>query len=273
MLRAAARPAVARPATPAGHVPSGHVPPGYVPSGRVPVGGGPVHGSTDERGEQARVTALLRVPLHAEHEARNPAEFRRPGLHCLDRAVLLPGHRREPVTDQVDRLMVVRGHVDEAGIGQDPGQHAVRADLHVMQAEPVRRPVVPPVAHQVGQVLMQRAAPAHVQHLHAAADGEQWHAQPQRVAGHGQVPGVPQRRGSLRPRVPRRAVPDRVDVRPARDHQAIQARDRGAGLFVVAAGRQHDRPPPAAPHRVHIHVGEHRRPGQPPARTLDPRMW
>ena len=57
--------------------------------------------------------------------------------------------------------MVVRGHVKEAVLGfggQDPGQHAVRADPHVMQAEPVRRPVVPPVSHHVGQVLVQRAA-------------------------------------------------------------------------------------------------------------------
>ena len=267
MLRAAARPAVARPAVsrPAVSRPAVARPavarPARVPPGHVPPGGGPVHGGADERGEQARVAALFRVPLHAEHEARNPAEFRWPGLDRLDRAIFLPGHRLEPVTDQVDCLMVVRGHVKEAVIGQDPGQHAVRADLHVMQAEPVRRPVVPPVSHQVGQVLMQRAAPADVQHLHAAADGEQWHAQPQCVAGHGQVPGVPQRRGSLRPRVPRRAVPGRVDIRPARDHQAVQARHRGACLFVVAAGRQHDRPPAAAPHRVHIHVGEHRRPG------------
>ena len=225
-------------------------------------------GGTDERGEQARVAALLRVPLHAEHEARHPAEFGRPGLDRLDRAVFLPGHHLEPVTEQVDRLMVVRGHVKEAvpGFGgQDPGQRAVRADPHVMQAEPVRRPVVPPVSHQVGQVLVQRAAPADVQHLHAAADGEQRHAQPQRVTGYRQVPGVPQRRGSLRPRVPRRAVPGRVDVRPARDHQAVQARHRGAGLFVVAARRQHDRPPAAAPYRVHIHVREHRRPRRPAA--------
>src|SRR5271167_1653728 len=116
---------------PSGHVPSGHVPPGHVPSGCVPSGcvpvgggpvhGGPVHGGADEHGEQARVAALFRVPLHAEHEARNPAEFGRPGLDRLDRAVFLPGHRLEPVTDQVDCLMVVRGHVKEAVVGQDPG--------------------------------------------------------------------------------------------------------------------------------------------------------
>ena len=158
---------------------------------------------------------------------------------------------------------MVRGHVDEAVVRQDRGQRAVRADLHVMQAEPVRRPVVPPVPDQVGQVLVQRAAPADVQYLHAAADGEQRHAEPQRMAGDGQVPGVPQRRGRLCPRVPRRAVPDRVDVRAARDHQAVQARDRGAGLFVVAARREQDRPPAAAAHRVHVDVRKHRRAGRP----------
>src|SRR5580700_7815897 len=84
-----------------------------------PVRGRPVRGGSDERGEQARVAALLRVPLHAEHEAREPVECRRPGLDRLDRAIFLPGHRLEPVTEQVDRLMVVRGHVKEAILGQD----------------------------------------------------------------------------------------------------------------------------------------------------------
>ena len=266
MLRAPARPPASRRA--AARLAAALSLAGPVPSGPVRGGtvrGRPVRDGPDERGEQARVAALLRVPLHAEHEARESVEFRRPGLDRLDRAVFLPGHRLEPVTEQVDRLMVVRGHVKEAILGQDRGQRAVRADPHLMQAEPVRRPVVSPVAHQVGQVLVQRPASADVQHLHAAADGEQRHAQPQRVAGDVQVPGVAQRCGSLRPRVPRRAVPDRVDVRTARDHQAVQARDRGPGLFVVATRRQHHRPSAAAPHRVHIDVRKHRRPGRPAA--------
>ena len=154
MLRAVARSAASRPVTarPVGGTPS-RVPPGGGTPGRVPPGGGPVPGRADERGEQARVAALLGVPLHAEQEARETVEFRRPGLDRLDRAVFLPGHRLEPVTEQVDRLMVVRGHFEEAilgFLGQDPGQRAVRADPHVMQAEPVRPSVMPPVAHQVG---------------------------------------------------------------------------------------------------------------------------
>ena len=203
------------------------------------------------------------MPLHAEHETGEPAEFGRAGLDRLDGAVLFPGHRLEPVAEQVDRLVVVRGHLDEAVLGQDRGQRAVRADPHPVQAEPVRRAVVPPVPDQVGQMLMQRAAPADVQDLHAAADREQRHTEPQRVPGNGQVPRVPQRHRGLRARVPRRAVPDRVDVRAARDHQAVQAGDGGAGLVVVAARRQQDRAPAAAAHRVHIDVRKHRRPGRP----------
>ena len=216
-----------------------------------------------EGAEQAEVTALLGVPLHAEHESGEAVELGRPGLDRLDRAVLFPGHRLEPVAEQVDRLVVLGRHLEDLVPGQDRGQRAVRADPHVVQAEPARRAVVPLVPVQVGNVLVQRAAPADVQDLHAAADGKQRHPLPQRVAGDGEVPGVPRRHGNLRLRVPRRAVPHRLDVRTARDHQAVQARYRGAGLVVVAARRQQDRPSAAAPHRVHVHIGKDRGPGRP----------
>jgi hypothetical protein len=106
--------------------------------------------ASNERGEQAGIAALLGVPLHAEHETGEPAELRRAGFDRLDGAVLFPGHRLEPVAEQVDRLVVVRGHLEEAVLGHDRGQRAVRADPHPVQAEPVGRPVVPPVADQVG---------------------------------------------------------------------------------------------------------------------------
>ena len=82
---------------------------------------------------------------------------------------------------------------------------------------------MPGVADQVGYVLVQGAAAADVQYLHAAADGEQRYAEPQGMAGDGEIPRVPQRYGGLRLRVPGRAVPDRVDVRPARYDQAVKA--------------------------------------------------
>jgi len=78
----------------------------------------------------------------------------------------------------------------------------------------------------------------------------------------------------LRARVPRRAVPDRIDVRAARDHQAIQAGDGGAGLLVVAARRQQDRSPATAAHPRPHRRKEASPPGPTsPARTLGPRMW
>ena len=50
---------------------------------------------------------------------------------------------------------------------------------------------------------------------------------------------------------------------PTHHHQAVQARDGGTGLLVAAARRQQDHPAAAAPYRVDVHVGKHRRPGRP----------
>src|SRR5260370_12135822 len=79
--------------------------------------GGSFGGGTDQRAEQPRVAALLRVPLHAADETGKPPPaspslyIRRSGLDRLDRAVLLPGHRLEPLTEQVNRLMAPGAHV------------------------------------------------------------------------------------------------------------------------------------------------------------------
>ena len=206
---------------------------------------------------------LFRVPLDAEHEAGQAAQLGGPGLDRLDQAVFLPRDRPQPVAEQVDGLVVMGGHLDEPGLGQDAGQHAVRADLYVVPPEPARPAVVPLMVDQVRHVLVQRAAPAHVQHLHAAADRQQRHALGHGRAGDGQVPGVADRPGRLGLRVARLAVPGRIDVRAARHDQAVQVRDRQAGLVGVPAGRQQDRPAAAAAHRVHVHVREKRGPGVP----------
>ena len=121
--------------------------------------------------------------------------------------------------------------------------------------KPDSRAAVPLVPDQVRHVLIQRAAAADVQHLHAPADGQQRHPEPQRAAGDREIPRVAYRHGRLRLRVPRRAVPDRVDVRAARHDQPVYPRDRGAGLLVGPAGRQQHRPPPAGPYRVNVEYG------------------
>src|SRR6185312_13050084 len=111
------------------------------PFGRYPPGG-----RLNERGEQAEVAALLGMPLHAEHESGETAQLGRSGLDRLDGAVFFPGHRLEPVAEQVDRLVVLGRHLEDLVPGQDRGQRAVRADPHVVQAEPTRRaagPLVP----------------------------------------------------------------------------------------------------------------------------------
>ncbi len=207
----------------------------------------------------------LGVPLHAEHERGEPVQLGRPGLDRLDQAVLLPGHRLEPVAEQVDRLVVVGGHVMPAALVQDPRQHAARADPHLVQAEPGRRAVVPCVSHDVLHVLVQRAAAQHVQHLHAAADREQRHAEAQRARGDREIPRVPLRHRRLRLRVARRPVPARVDVRAAGHDQPVEPGNGRPRLVVVPARRQQHGAPAAAPHRVHVRPRQQRRPRVPQA--------
>ena len=163
--------------------------------------------------------ALLRVPLHAEHEAGQTVELGRtrprPPRPCR------PASHATACSPSPSRSTAWWwwvGTSKQPGSGRIAGQRAVRADPHLVQRRSaVRRPVVPLVPDQVGQVLVQRAAPAHVQHLHAPADGQQRHALPPArapVTARSQASRA-SRRG-CGPRVPRRAVPDRVDVRAAR---------------------------------------------------------
>ena len=103
------------------------------------------------------------------------------------------------------------------------------------------------MADQVGHVLVERAAGVHGHHLHAAADAE--HRQAARLGGVEQreLPGVAVGAPAGRPRVRLGAVPLRVDVGAAADHQPVEAGDHGVGRAGLApSGGSSTGTPPAA---------------------------
>ena len=128
--------------------------------------------------------------------------------------------------------------------GQPGARHGGRPSI---VAERVAAGAVLLVADHVGRVLVERAAGVHGHQLHAAADPQ--HRQPDGVGGVEQrhLPGVAVRPPAGGARVRLLAVPLRVDVRAAGDHQPVEPRDhgvRGAGLR--STGGSSTGTPPAA---------------------------
>ena len=109
------------------------------------------------------------------------------------------------------------------------------------------------MAHDVGQVLVQRAAELDVEDLAAATDGEHRHVGLERGGEQGPLAGVPVRvdAGHLGPgHLP---VGQRVDVTPAGEHEAVEHGDHlvrhpppGPPGAVLAGGSNRGRPPAAA---------------------------
>src|SRR3984957_19878244 len=66
-------------------------------------------GGIDQRLEQPRVVPGLRVPLHREQEP-GPVPGLPVRLRRLDRAVVRPGGRDQPVAEPADGLMMRGGH-------------------------------------------------------------------------------------------------------------------------------------------------------------------
>jgi hypothetical protein len=137
---------------------------------------------------------------------------------------------------------------------EDRGQPAARLHAHGVHrlGVAVRGPAVRHVvARVVGQVLVERAAVHHVQELHPAADRQQ--RQPARL-------GLAHDRGleavHLRPGRPELgvrlgAVHRRVDVGPARDHDAVEARDQ-LRHHLAGLRRHHHRHAAGAGHGPHV---------------------
>jgi hypothetical protein len=191
------------------------------------------------------------MPLHADREGGQPVG----DLQGLDRPVGRPRRGHQASTDPVHRLVVVRRRVHPGLVvprGQQPSQRPFGPDPDQMPPEPAVRPGVLLVPDHLGQVLVQRPAPEHVEQLDTPADGQQRPPGHQRRVEQRQLPAVPLgvRRAGLRVRAS--AVPGRVDVPAAGHDQPVQVGHGGGGFGRVATDRQQHRPAAAAPHRVHI---------------------
>ncbi len=161
--------------------------------------------SVEERRELARAPEVLRVPLHAD------AELGVGLLDRLDHAVGRRGRRDQAGPDATDGLMVAavdaaacarrRPTAPSARSSREPGVDvngvgfgALRLDDAVRERRGDRR----------GDVLHERAAGGDVEHLRAAADGEERQVGRHRAAGEIDLELVASRLGILDRRVPRR---------------------------------------------------------------------
>jgi hypothetical protein len=218
---------------------------------------GPGRRRGHQRVEQPRIPALLRMPLHTDREARRATGH----LEALDRAVGRPRGGDQAVPELVHGLVVMGRRVQPgipAGPGQYPAQHPGRGDPDQVTAEPAVRPGVLLVPDHLRQVLVQGAAPDHVEQLDAPADGQQRHLAGQRRDEQSQLPAVPLVVGRAGLRVRAGPVPGRVHVTAAGHDQPVQVGHGRGRLGRVAAGGQQHRPPAAAAHRVHVGLRDQR---------------
>ena len=117
---------------------------------------------------------------------------------------------------------MVGGHV-EHGAAQHPGGAGVFGDGDRVGVEHPRPLAVLGVAHHVGNVLVQGAAPAHVEQLHTPADPEDRQAAGQRPGEQVHFGGVAARLHPGGVRAGRCAVAAGVDVPAPGQQQPVQA--------------------------------------------------
>ena len=196
------------------------------------------------------------MPLHAEGEAVTGQ------LDRLDDVVVGPRGRLELRRQLVDGLVVVAGDGD--GGAEQPVQHGAGAEGHPGLAEDAGGRAVPPVADGVGQVLVERAAERHVEQLRAPADAEHRQVGRQRAGEQAQFPVVaPPADDGLRVRALLVAL--RVDVRPAGQHQGVDA--SVASSAPCSCGGSSTGTPPARGHGVDVDVVQQRELGVPDPRA------
>jgi len=204
--------------------------------GRARLGGG-----LDQRGEQAKVVAFLGVPVDADAEPV-PGDLESLG----DLAVGRPGGHGQAVAQRV-RGLVVRGR------DHDPGAEQAAEDAVGGQGHVVRR-VARPGRAVAGEVLGQRAAAGHGQHVQSPADREERHVAVEGGAHEGQLEPVPAVLGLVGLVLPLLVVERRVDVPAAGEDQAVDALDEG-GHRVGRNGRKHQGRSPGPGDRAGIADG------------------
>ena len=142
----------------------------------------------------------------------------------------LPGHH-EAVAEAVRRLVVRGEHLDIGA--EQPAEQAVAGQLHVVGQVPG------PVRPVRGQVLRQRAAARHGQHVQAAADREERHPGLDHGAHQHQLEPVPAVLGQVGLVQPLLVVQRRVQVPAAGEDHSLQPGDEGTHR-IGRYRRQHD---------------------------------
>ncbi len=123
--------------------------------------------------------------------------------------------------------MVSGGGDGRVGVAaQDLAQPAARRHPHLVLPERSRYRGVPVVADDVGQVLVQAAAPGHVDDLHAPADAEHRKLQRGRGVQQRELGGIALRAHAGELRQGLGTVAGRVDVPAPGEHEPVQPRQR-----------------------------------------------
>jgi len=185
-------------------------------------------GRGDQRLEQPQVVAFLGVPLDPDAEGVPPQ------FDCLGDLIVRPGDRDQALADPLHGLVVQGRH---PGLGTEPLAHrAARIEVNLVRGHLVRIRRVPVVAHRVREMLDERAAPGHVEDVHAAADREERQLRVDGRADERHLEPVPAAVRLVRFLVRDGVVQRGVDVGAAGEHDAVEAfsqpvhavgRDRG----------------------------------------------
>ncbi len=182
----------------------------------------------EQRAEFAGAEEILRVPLHAEAEARRGI------LDRLDDAVGRGRGRDEAGRDRLDRLMMAAVHGDR--LVHQPFAHQSRQQRILVDPDVVRQLVGQVLRHRQAvrqragdlrrDVLHQRAAAGDVQDLHAAADRENRQVAPARRGNQRDLELVPSRLRLLDRGMRRFAVSRRRHVGAAGQQETADAGER-----------------------------------------------
>ncbi len=176
----------------------------------------------------------LGVPLDSQHQALPLL------LDRLDRPVGGPGGGHQAPAELLHRLVVERVHRDRRAAEHRPDGAAGRGGDDVGgNARVLVLTMARVLADHVGQVLMERAATGHVQHLHAAADAEDRQTASIRSADQGQLERVDPRLGRAELLVGAGAIGGGLDVGTAGQADAVHAVEERPDRLRAHRGNDH----------------------------------